>query len=121
MKALSWKPRRKGDTYCSPACGNHCTKAAFDLAHKRGAALAKRCGKGWSYKVWENLGWHYEATALGGIFNVHRFNVGYWADLHINGTQYQLTRPDPRGAIEAVLNAAKQQMFAIEKVIYNKP
>jgi len=33
------------------------TKAEATVAAKR---LQKRmCGKGWKYRVWENLGWHY--------------------------------------------------------------
>ena len=54
-----WKPVKRGKTYCSPACGMGCTEAAHCKAVNESKALAKRMGKGWRPKVWENLGWHY--------------------------------------------------------------
>lgn len=60
MTDLSYKPVRKGDIYCSPACGYKCTWAAYQLATRRAKALCKLLGPGWEPHVWENGGWHYK-------------------------------------------------------------
>lgn len=62
-KELSWKPVRRGDLYCAPACGGRCTLADFSKASKAAKALARNLGKGWRGRVWENLGWHYEVIS----------------------------------------------------------
>lgn len=62
-KPLSWSPRRRGNTYCSPACGYNCTIQHFRQAKKAGADLAHILGPGWRADVWENLGWHYAAMS----------------------------------------------------------
>lgn len=62
-KPLSWKPVLHGETYCSPACGGGCTKAAHDEATKQAAELAQQLGPGWSPRVWENLGWHFAVVS----------------------------------------------------------
>ena len=31
-KPLLWEPVLRGATYCAPACGHGCTKAALDMA-----------------------------------------------------------------------------------------
>lgn len=72
-KPLSWKPVRRGALYCAPACGGGCTWAAYGEAHRKGNELARRLGPGWSPNVWENLGWHYSATAAGGLVAVHEY------------------------------------------------
>jgi hypothetical protein len=61
-KERDWKPARRGKTYCSPACGMGCTETAHCNAVNESKALAKRMGKGWKPRVWENLGWHYAVT-----------------------------------------------------------
>lgn len=52
-------PVLRGKVYCSPWCGGGCTKAAHDECVRKAKALAKRMGKGWKPRVWENLGWHW--------------------------------------------------------------
>lgn len=56
----SWKPRKRGAIYCSPACGAKCLKADYDRCVREADALAKLLGPGWVPRIWENLGWHYE-------------------------------------------------------------
>lgn len=58
-----WTPRRRGHIYCSPGCGAGCTFAAFERAETEAAKLAKKLGRDWTPRVWENLGWHYEARS----------------------------------------------------------
>lgn len=61
-KTLSWKARLCGGVFCAPACGRGCTKAEYDEACRRARALARVLGRGWKPRVWENLGWHYNAV-----------------------------------------------------------
>jgi hypothetical protein len=68
---LSWKPLARGNRYCAPACGRGCTRAEFQLAHRRGVQLADSLGDGWSHLVWENLGWHYKAVSPCGRIAVY--------------------------------------------------
>lgn len=63
MKKLSWKARHVGDRYCSPACGANCSRAAYESAAQKAAALVARLGSRFKPRVWENLGWHYGAVS----------------------------------------------------------
>lgn len=58
MKALSWKPRRRGDVFCSPACGHDCSRSSYDRAMEHARRICRALGKGWKPAVHENLGWH---------------------------------------------------------------
>lgn len=60
--ALSWKPVRRGETYCAPACGAGCTWAAHRQAKEDARELAAKLGDGWTPRVWESMGWHYQVT-----------------------------------------------------------
>lgn len=61
-----WTPVRRGEIYCSPACGGNCTQAAFELANIQAERLCEQLNnmaggfKDWQPYVWENLGWHYQ-------------------------------------------------------------
>lgn len=59
MTTQSWTPVRRGNAYCSPACGGRCTYSAYTHAHERAGQLVDTLGLGWSPRVWENLGWHW--------------------------------------------------------------
>jgi hypothetical protein len=63
-EALSWEPVHKGEIYCSPACGHGCKKEEYRDALELAHALVRKLGKGWKPRVWENIGWHYEARTL---------------------------------------------------------
>lgn len=56
-KKLSWKPQRRGEIYCSSACGGGCTYEAYERAKSQTEMLAKKLGKGWNATIFENLGW----------------------------------------------------------------
>jgi hypothetical protein len=58
MRNLNWKPKLKGNIYCSSACGGGCNRKDYDKAVKAGKKWANKLGRGWKYRVWENLGWH---------------------------------------------------------------
>lgn len=98
-KAWTPVPRRDG-TYCSPRCGFKCTKAAHDEAWRKGKELAKRLGRGWSARIWENCMWHYRADFnIDGVdISVHHGNEpGKAQDGHREGideyTCYLNTNP----------------------------
>lgn len=62
MSELGWTPVLNGEIYCSPRCGCRCKKAAYDKAQAEAVALCATLGPGWEPRVWENCGWHCEAT-----------------------------------------------------------
>jgi hypothetical protein len=77
-----WKPRRKGkngEIFCSPGCGGDCTRKDWELAHKRAKALAKRLGKGWKPRVWENGAWHYSVVSPCDRLNVYPKKYGSYS------------------------------------------
>lgn len=60
MKKDPWKPVRRGNRYCSPACGGGCTYEAYEEARRHCKLLLDIMRtSGWRMDVWENLGWHY--------------------------------------------------------------
>jgi hypothetical protein len=76
-KDLSWIPVLRGNTYCSPACGNGCTKSEYDLAVKGGKELQKRLvGSNWKIHIMENLGWFFYATS--GPLQVYEIDGKFW-------------------------------------------
>ena len=58
-KELSWKPVRRGNIYCSSACGASCKLADYNRCVRQAKALAKRMGPGWKTSVDENMHWYY--------------------------------------------------------------
>ena len=73
--SLSWDPISDGPTYCAPACGSRCTRAAYDRAEACAGLLARTLGPGWIPRVWENLGWHYSVRSPCGRLMVHPSSV----------------------------------------------
>lgn len=73
---LDREPVRRGPVYCAPWCGGGCTHVAFVSVTKAAAALAKRMGKGWKPRVWENLGWHYSVISPCGRWKLHPHHTG---------------------------------------------
>jgi hypothetical protein len=105
MKELSWTPVRKGESYCSPACGFQCTHKNYLAAIKKGTALAKKLGEGWTFEVWENMGWHYRAV-------MHNCKVypnashQYWVDLRAGDRQFCASGKNPKLAVKTALENA---------------
>jgi hypothetical protein len=71
LKPLSWKPARHGDTFCAPACGHGCTYQEYERAQISAKTLCENLGPGWKPKVWENMGWHFQAISSCGRLEVH--------------------------------------------------
>lgn len=58
---MNWIPVRRGQFYCSSACGGKCTWQAYQKAIKDAKACVKLMkSEGWNTIIWENLGWHWK-------------------------------------------------------------
>jgi hypothetical protein len=119
--ALSWKPKKKGDIYCAPACGRGCTLKEHERAQKRGKKLVKRLGPGWELQVWENLGWHYCAVSECGRIKVHpyrRRSDGFHAFLgHGVGGRWTGDGATPKKAVAAVIAEARADVEGLMSLV----
>ena len=120
-KPLSWKPRRRGAIYCSPACGHGCTYAEFERVTREAGELAKSLGPGWKPKVWENMGWHYKVVARGGTMKVHPSGpkpYHYTAFLgEGDGGRWAESAPTAKQAIEDTLEVAKADIEHLQGIL----
>jgi hypothetical protein len=127
----NWTPERsdtdkngkKGNFYCSPACGGKnlgvCTHERHQQAITESDLLASLMGEGWTTQVWENLGWHWEVISPCGRLKVHpsrgpgRKIVGYTAFLgepDSPGGKWAEYGKTPQAAIDAVVKVAKAEL-----------
>lgn len=119
-RPLSWKPHRRGAIFCSPACGFQCTVSAHEKAKKSASDLVKKMGPGWQARVWENLGWHWNAVSKNGYLKIHPSSgEGYTAFLGEKGgggkwAQHGRT---PQEAIAAVVLQAREELSLIERLL----
>lgn len=116
-----WTPILDGDVYCSPACGGGCKKADFDQATESANALVAQLGIGWQPRVWENLGWHYEATKRSATVTADR-NGLYTADIRFymsEGIQSCIseTRSCPRDAVGAVIEVLNDRIAVLKRAL----
>lgn len=117
----SWKPRRNGNAYCSPACGfgaPFCTWDGFQRATREAADLAARLGPGWEPSVWENIGWHYKARVPGEArFEVHgRRHYGQKRTAYmcfLGGPYASESHGTPEAAIHESMQMAAKDLAAI--------
>lgn len=120
----SWRPRLRGGTYCSPACGGGCTFDAYIAATNAATLLAKRLGQGWKARVWENLGWHYRvfkgpleldrngnmySCLLSGSSSCDNSGAVLWS-----GVRYYRT---PEAAVRAQLALARRVLRRLQRTI----
>lgn len=118
-----WKPQRRGKAYCSPACGFGCTWEAYQLAVKQSAALARRLGKGWRARIWENGNWYWSVNDSTEVIAIHAYGKKKYTAYvnHRNGTSgnFVVEGTTPHKAVVAVirrLHKEKKSMTAL----YNK-
>ena len=119
-----WNPVRKGDVYCSPACGANCTHKAYEDAINKATKLAEKCAKEiggeWEIKVWENLGWHWtvfqKKTNIS--INCHEgklndngniFTVGIGSGTPIEVSLHPRGFKSPKEAYDAQIKAIKEE------------
>lgn len=116
-----WTPQLNGEIFCSPACGSKCKRADFELATERAQALVNRLGAGWAPRVWENSGWHFEATKRGATVSVDsdglydasvRFHMDESTELCVSET-----RECPREAVEAVIQGLAERIAVLNRAL----
>jgi hypothetical protein len=120
--SLSWKARRVGPKFCSPACGGGCTWADHQEAGKLARALARKMGRGWTTRIWENLGWHHEAISPCGCLRIHSHHdrteitaiLGDAAGSRIRWMEHAGT---PRAACAAVVARAARERSEIDDIL----
>lgn len=100
------KPVQVGNTYCSPACGWGCKLANYKKAVRGATALQKKLKGNWKGRVFENLGWHFDASSgpLTVVGDYHGENGTARYTCYLEG--HLVTRgsySDPREAVEKVL------------------
>jgi|GEM_PF-6727060 hypothetical protein len=111
-----WTPIRKGEIYCSPACGGDCTHAEFLKANRDAEALIKKCGKEvggkWEKRVFENLGWHFEVSLVGGDLTVRQSGKTYSVSSHKYGSPAQVSTRLHSTSVKKVITT---QLFSVKK------
>lgn len=79
MKKLSWKPIRRGQIYCSPACGANCKHSDYLKCFTDGkAAISRLKTTGWKLNVWENMGWHFCLVNTKCAMSIHASGLTFW-------------------------------------------
>lgn len=116
-----WTPKLNGKIFCSPACGAQCKKADFDLATNGASALVGQLGSGWEPHVWENLGWHFEATKRGATVSVDE-SAQYEASIRFHMDErielcVSETRATPREAVEAVIAGIDARVAILKRAL----
>lgn len=114
---LSWKPRRIGDRYCAPACGNGCTHQEYTEATEKAKALAFICGNGWKPDVWENLGWHYRVISPCGRIKLYPGYTAFLSPKGDIGGEFCEHGKTPRSAIQNTLKVAKARIAYYNSLI----
>lgn len=125
---LSWKAIRRGAVYCAPACGHGCTHEEFVRANREAAKLCLELDaktiKGWKPRVWENLGWHFDAISACGRLKVsrvsrdlkHGSSLAFLGEGTTGGRWAEHGRT-PHLAVLAVLEVARQEAKAIVELL----
>jgi len=123
---LSWKPIEKGKIYCSPGCGRGCTRAEYHTALREARALQRQCGRGWTIRVWENLGWHWELIHHSGVLSLKREHAVLgpdrftcYAGTQLPGIDYMAHGPTPRSALRGVLPLIQTDFDKLQKMLFN--
>lgn len=112
----SWTPRLSRDAdgtyrYCAKACGHGCTLEDFERARALAIVTAKRMGAGWTWRVWENLGWHCKVFDASGYIAIHpprsvdergHFHVMIDDEPFGGAGRWSAFDPDPRCALRAL-------------------
>lgn len=120
----AWTPRRRGDVYCSPACGGNCTFKAFNSATFKASLLCEKLGAGWEPDVWENLGWHHAVISpcrrirLSGGYGQY---IAFLTEKGESGGRYVADGRTPKSAIRACVAEAKADLAKIGATITGLP
>ncbi len=125
----AWTPRRRGDVYCSPACGGNCKYTAYLLAKERAHALCMMlgdmCGGGWKMEIRENLGWYYTAISRcerirvsGSHFDGAKpVYVAFLGSGGYGGNWVSEHHKDPRKAVKEAIANAKAELAEMTVIL----
>ncbi len=120
-KKLSWKPIKRGHIYCSSACGGGCLLTAYHKAKAESAKEAKLMGKGWTTRVWENLGWHWHIKSPCKRITLSKFDKNrYHAYLNRAGEaggRWVGHGKTGNSAIKDAFNLARKELEGIAEII----
>jgi len=91
------------------------------LATNGAYALVSQLGSGWEPHVWENLGWHFEATKRGATVSVDE-NAQYEASIRFHMEErtelcVSETRSTPREAVEAVIAGIDARIAILKRAL----
>lgn len=126
-KPLSWKPVRRGDTFCAPACGHGCTVQEYERAKISAKTLCENLGPGWKPNVWENLGWHFNAISSCGRLKVHTDGLlsrsfrAYLGEASSSGGRWAERGSTPKAAVAAVKSKARAELAYIASLLDGLP
>lgn len=132
MNTRNWTPVRKGDAYCSPACGANCTYEKYTEAVELAQKLKKRCeleiGGEWSIDVRENLGWHWSvyhsktniSINYGGYLSKGKeFTVGLRHGTPIQISTHPQTFNTPKDAWDKQIETIKKEFYKYQTILIN--
>lgn len=116
-----WTPKLAGEIFCSPACGAKCRKKDFDEATERAHVLASQLGYGWESHVWENMGWHFEATKRGATVSVvedsqYEASIRFYMDERTELCVSE-TRNSPAEAVAAVVEGLNARIKVLQRAL----
>lgn len=121
MTELSWEPISEGPMYCAPACGFGCTRVGYDRAEACAGLLARTLGPGWTPRVWENFGWHYQVVSPCKRLKIHpSTGKGFTAFLGPSGGiggRWAEHADTPQEAINATVAKAVEEYNEIAIII----
>ncbi len=118
-KPLSWVARRRGNIYCSPACGCGCSIQMYRQAVKSANTLAHRLGSGWKPDVWENLGWYYCVVSPCRSIKVYQ-NQNHQAPAYtayLDGNNFAASGSTPQIAVHFVIEKGRERLRLLAKTI----
>jgi hypothetical protein len=101
------KPVQVGNTYCSPACGCGCKLSQYRKAVRGAASLQKKLKGNWKGRVFEKIGWHFEANSgpltVSGDYHGRNDTARYTCYLE-GHLVMRAWYSDPREAVDKVLH-----------------
>lgn len=101
--SLSWKPVRRGDIYCSPACGADCKYSDFLKAKEEAKKLCKTLSNGFKSDVWENMGWHRRARKGAIVVGLPMYPDDTYDATHQSPGNVWVRAKTPKKALAALL------------------
>ncbi len=110
---------------CAKWCGSGCTEEAYQKATRDAEVLAKQLGDGWKPRVWENMGWHFEAVSSCGRLEVHgpdtrnggRFYTAYLGEADEPGGRWAEHGKTAKAAVKATVREGKRELAEVTALL----